>query len=473
MKNKKENQIIEENKNVVAKTGGWFKNLKMWKKVTFFVLILLLISIIAVGAFALFKLSMINKTTLKKEDLSCVDVDGYVNILLLGVDSRDMENYSGSGADAIMILSLKEETGEVKLTSVYRDTYMKFSETDTYGKITDANRIGGPEMMIKSLNQALDLNIHQYIVVNFKMVADLVDSVGGITVDVEDYEIQQLNKYTKQTANNIGVKKYKLVKKSGKQTLEGVQAVSYGRIRKGVGDDFKRTERMRIVVSKVLAKLQTMSFKELNNMLNTLLPQVQTNIKTKDMLIMASKLPTYKISGSKGWPYQVTTGYLNGISYVFADDLISNTIKLHKTVFKQDDYKASDVVATMSNQIQMNVSGVPDIFPEEIEASDEGIVENDNEWADDNTNDLQGNNKTNAESVKPEVELESKPKPSAPKPEKPEQKPEISAPKPEKPEQKPETSAPKPENPEQKPETSAPKPENPVQKPETPAPEAE
>ena len=91
----------------------------------------------------------------------------------------------------------------------------------------------------------MDLNVDKYVLFNFKMVSDLVNSVGGITVDVKDYEIQQLNKYTKQTAHNIGQKKYKLVTKAGKQKLEGVQAVSYGRIRKGVGDDFKRTSRMR------------------------------------------------------------------------------------------------------------------------------------------------------------------------------------------------------------------------------------
>ena len=104
------------------------------------------------------------------------------------------------------------------------------------------------------------------MVVNFKAVADLVDQVGGITVDVQDFEIPQLNKYTIQTAENIGKKDYKLVEKAGEQTLEGVQAVSYGRIRKGVGDDFKRTERMRTVLTKVFDKVKKMSFGELNDL---------------------------------------------------------------------------------------------------------------------------------------------------------------------------------------------------------------
>ena len=130
-------------------------------------------------------------------DLSLVDVDGYINILLLGVDSRDMDNIKGTRSDMIMIASINKDTYDVKLTSVYRDTYLKLGDTSTYDKITHACVYGGPEMTMKSLNQAMDIDLSNYIVVNFKTVADVVDAVGGITVDVQDYEIYQLNKYTR------------------------------------------------------------------------------------------------------------------------------------------------------------------------------------------------------------------------------------------------------------------------------------
>ena len=276
-----------------------------------------------------------DRVRLNEKELSCVDVDGYINILLLGVDSRDMKNIQGSGADAIMILSIKEETGEVKLISVYRDTYLKMGENDSYNKITDANRIGGPKMTIQALNQAMDMNISKFVVVNFKAVADLVDQVGGITVDVQDFEIPQLNKYTIQTAENIGKKDYKLVEKAGEQTLEGVQAVSYGRIRKGVGDDFKRTERMRTVLTKVFDKVKKMSFGELNDLLDLLLPQAQTNLGNSDMLGLAARLTNFKIEESIGWPYDITGGMIDGVSYVFPDNLADNTTKLHQEVFGQ------------------------------------------------------------------------------------------------------------------------------------------
>jgi anionic cell wall polymer biosynthesis LytR-Cps2A-Psr (LCP) family protein len=187
-------------------------------------------------------------------------------------------------------------------------------------------------------------------------VADLVDAVGGVTVDVQEEEISQLNKYTIQTANNIGQTSYDLVEAAGEQTLEGVQAVSYGRIRKGVGDDYKRTERMRTVLTKVFEKLKTMSVKKLDDLLDMMLPQVQTNLSNSDLLTLAMRLANFNISSGAGWPYDVTSGYIGQVSYVFADDLLSNTVKLHQEMFGQTDYSPSDMVVNMNSVIAGNIS---------------------------------------------------------------------------------------------------------------------
>lgn len=352
--------------NIFKRIGRWFGRLKGWQKGLLIGLLVILIVVIGIASYAFSKLGLMDRVQLNEKELSCVDVDGYINILLLGVDSRDMDNIDGAGADAIMILSIKEETGEVKLMSVYRDTYLKFGDTDSYGKITDANRYGGPQMMISSLNQAMDMNISKFVVVNFKAVADLVDAVGGITVDVQEEEIQQLNKYTIQTANNIGKKNYKLVEQAGEQTLEGVQAVSYGRIRKGVGDDFKRTERMRTVLSLVFEKLKTMSVGELDDMLDMMLPQVKTNLSNSDMLGLASRLIDFNIKSGAGWPYHVTGGYLNGISYVFPDDLAANTKELHEKMFGQENYEPTETVKAISSTIAATVSG-SDVTPKDLD----------------------------------------------------------------------------------------------------------
>ncbi len=172
---------------------------------------------------------------------------------------------------------------------------------------------------------------------------------------MQEEEISELNKYTAQTAKNVGQKEYRLVEKAGEQELEGVQAVSYGRIRKGVGDDFKRTERMRIVLGKVFEKLKTMSIGELNKLLDTMLPHVKTNLSNSDMLGLATRLVDFNIKSGKGWPYEVTGGFINGISYVFPDNLAENTIKLHQEMFGQKDYKPSETVQAISDTISGNI----------------------------------------------------------------------------------------------------------------------
>lgn len=337
----------------------WVKDLKTWQKITFLAAIIVVLAIL-IGCIVVFGyfngiVDEMHEPTPDDYDLSLVDVDGYINILLLGVDSRDMENIKGTRSDMIMIASINKDTNDVKLTSVYRDTYLKLGDTSTYDKITHACVYGGPEMTMKSLNQAMDLNITNYAIVNFKAVADLVDAIGGITVDVQQGEIYQLNKYTKATARNIGRKNYQLVKEPGVQTLEGVQAVSYGRIRKGVGDDFKRTERMRIVVSKVFEKAKTMSFKDLKKLIDMMVPQVKTNLKMNDILALGIRLPQYNISTGSGWPYKWSTGTINKISYVFPVGLAANTTMLHQEVFGQEDYVPSAAVNAIGNEIAARI----------------------------------------------------------------------------------------------------------------------
>lgn len=342
----------------------WFKGLATWKKITLLVAVIVVLALLILGIMVYGYMNdaveQMHEATPEDYDLSLTDVDGYINILLLGVDSRDMENIKGTRSDAIMIVSINKDTNDVKIISVYRDTYLKMGDTSTFDKITHACAYDGPEMSMKSLNQAMDLNISNYVVVNFKAVADLVDAVGGITVDVQDYEIQQLNKYTIQTAKNIGRENYKLVEAAGTQTLEGVQAVSYGRIRKGVGDDFKRTERMRTVLTLVFNKMKTMSFSEIKGLIDMMIPQVQTNLDMNNILALSMRLPKFNIVGSVGWPYNVTAGYINKVSYVLPINLAANTTKLHQEVFLQEDYVPSATVTTISNELAARIQGARD-----------------------------------------------------------------------------------------------------------------
>ncbi len=341
----------KQKKNLFARLRNWFLGLEKWKKIALIAALVIVVVSAAVGGFALSKLNKMERASIDESKLSIVDVDGYINILLLGVDTRDMKHIDGSRSDAIMVVSINEETKDVNLISLYRDTFLKLGDTQTYDKITHACYYGGPEMTVASLNQALDLNISNYVVVNFKAVADLVDAVGGITLNIEDYEIDQLNKYTRATARNIGQKKYDQVKKPGEQTISGVQAVSYGRIRKGVGDDYKRTERMRTVLSLVFERLKTKNVKELNEIADMMLPQVKTTLTNGDILALSLRLGSYKINGSTGFPYSVTGGSINKVSYVIPSDLSGDVARLHREMFGQENYSVSSSCSAISSGI--------------------------------------------------------------------------------------------------------------------------
>lgn len=333
--------------------------MRTWLKILISVVVI--IGLAGAGAYQGFqsymnhRLNQVKRVKVDKSKLSCVDVNGYVNIALLGVDSRSMSKKAlkNANTDAIIIVSLNSKTNEVSLTSVYRDTYLRLQGPggQYYGKINGALAAGGIEGSLKSLNEAMGLDIDQYVLFNFKMVAQLVDAVGGIEVNVHDYEIQQLNKYTIQTARNIHQKDYKLVKKAGKQTLQGVQAVSYGRIRKGVGDDFKRTSRMRVVIKKVTAKLKNLSISQMSDIMDVCLKQCQTNMSNKDMMAMAYRVPKMEFKKSSGFPYYFTGATLQGASSILPVNWEKNVKKFHKRVFGQEDYECPSSVIEIGNYL--------------------------------------------------------------------------------------------------------------------------
>ncbi len=327
--------------------------MKLWQKVVCGIAIVALLFGVGAYGFVQGTLNKVEKTKIDKKKISCVDIDGYINILLLGVDARSMKkkDLKEKNTDCIIVVSINTETKRVNMISVYRDTYLALNGTNEYNKVNAAYAWGGAEGAITTLNENLDLNIENYVLFNFKVVSDLVNAVDGITVNVEDYEIEELNKYTKETAKIIGQKDYQLVEEPGEQTLEGVQAVAYGRIRKGVGDDFKRTSRMRTVVKKVTHKLQEKNVSELMKIMDMVLPQIQTSLSNNDMIGLAQRLTSYEFDQSIGYPYDVTTGPINGISYVIPTDLAGNAVRLHNEFFGQEEYQVSDRLQEIANGI--------------------------------------------------------------------------------------------------------------------------
>lgn len=338
------------------------KKKKMNKGLKIFLIILLILFIIVAGlgvAGYTFVNGKIGKMQKENIDTTAVGINeetkqelkGYRNIALLGIDSRADDYGLGNRSDCIIIASINQETNEVKLISVYRDTYVYVTESgkERLDKITHAYSYGGAQNTLKSLNEALDLNITEFVTVNFDAVIAAVDSLGGVYIDIDSSEVNYINDYIDATSESSGVKSSHITH-AGNQKLDGVQAVSYSRVRYTAGGDYKRTERMRTVVEAMLSKAKTLGIGQLNSLADTILPKIRTNISSSEIWGLVPKLASFKVTGSLGWPYE-TKGVTLDRWYGVPVTLQSNVEKLHKEAFGQDDYEASDTVKEMSAAI--------------------------------------------------------------------------------------------------------------------------
>ena len=329
---------------------------KFFKVLGIIVLILIILAIIAVASGYFFirgKLGQMQQVDIDENNLNVSEtvaenLSGYRNIAIYGVDSRDSSLGEGNRSDCIIIASINNDTKEIKLVSVYRDTYV---DIDGYGldKITHAYSYGGPELALKTLNENLDLNVTEFVTVNFDAVADAVNALGGVEIDIEANEIDYLNSYLAETSRVTGLETAQITD-TGLQTLDGVQAVAYSRIRYTEGGDYKRAERMRTVIEAMFKKLKTKSLGEINDLADKILPEVYTNLDPDEIIKMAPTVLGYSISDSIGWPYEVK-GITTDRWYSVPVTLESNVKKLHEEAFGEENYEPSEAVKGISEQI--------------------------------------------------------------------------------------------------------------------------
>lgn len=335
---------------------------KKHKRLRIFLIIILIIVIIISGlvlagyGFVNGKINKVQKENIDVEEIGINEetskqLEGYRNIALLGIDSRADDYGLGNRSDCMIIASINEKTNEVKLISVYRDTYVYVTENGTkkLDKITHAYSYGGAQNALKSLNEALDLNITEYVTVNFDAVIAAVNSLGGVYIDIDSSELKYINSYIDATSQSSAIKSSHL-STTGRQKLDGVQAVAYSRIRYTSGGDYKRTERMRTVIEAMLSKAKTLGIGQLNSFADTILPKIRTNISSSEIWGLVPSLASFKVTGSIGWPYE-TKGITLDRWYGVPVTLENNVIKLHKEAFGQEDYEAPSTVKEMSNAI--------------------------------------------------------------------------------------------------------------------------
>ncbi|OLR59232.1 cell envelope-like function transcriptional attenuator common domain protein [Anaerostipes sp. 494a] len=313
-------------------------------------LILLLIGVFAGMVYT--KLGSTQTSPLDQSQLVTVNNDSsmkdYTNYAFFGIDSQTGSmSDRGNRSDSIIIVSINNSTKEVKLLSVYRDTFVSIN--GRYNKINAAYSWGGPELAVSTINRNLDLNIEKYATVNFKILADLVDAIGGIEVDVDSSILKNLNAYIKDM-NRINGGNSPTLPSGGTYTLDGNQAVAYSRIRYTAGGDLARAGRQREVLQKIFEKGKKSPLK-LMSALDKVLPQVKTNMDQKELFNMFLSAFRYEIKDQQGFPWDQKEMKYYGTYYGFPTTLKENAIRAHKYLFGTDNYQISDELGRINQKI--------------------------------------------------------------------------------------------------------------------------
>lgn len=286
-------------------------------------------------------------------------MEGYWTIAVFGLDSRNGSVGKGNNSDVNIICNIDLATGEINLVSVYRDTYLNISDKNSYNKINAAFLQGGPTQAVKALNKNLDLEIDDYAVFNWKAVAEAINILGGVDIEITKKEFYYINAFITETVKATGIPS-KQLKSAGMNHLDGVQAVAYGRLRL-MDTDYERTERQRKVISLAFEKAKKADWATLNNIIQTLLvteQDVDTSIELNDIVRMGRGITKLHLGESSGFPNSRKEGRIgNKGDCVIPNTLVSNVSELHSFLFGDEDYEPSSQVQTISNKILSDFNG--------------------------------------------------------------------------------------------------------------------
>lgn len=278
------------------------------------------------------------------EGLSRLTREEYTTIALFGLDSRDVTSDTGNRSDTIIIASVNNKTKEVKLVSVYRDCYLELANPANgnhegmYTKITHAYAYGGPKAAIATMNKNLDLQITEYVTVNFASLTDVINDLGGITVNVDEAERQSVNIWLPETAEIAGMS-YTNLYETGDVTLDGLQAVTYCRIRNIGNGDIDRAGRQREVLGAILEKAKQSDLTTLNRILDDVLPSISTSLSKKEIIGLMASVFDYEVTENEGFPFVYKLDYVydqtldKDLSMDVPANLENNVALLHEFLF--------------------------------------------------------------------------------------------------------------------------------------------
>ena len=290
---------------------------------------------------------------------------GYTTYALFGIDHRDKNTaLGGENSDTIIIASVNNDTKDVKLVSVYRDTLLNLGN-DTYSKANAAYAYGEAEQAITMLNTNLDLNISEYATVNFNALTTIIDDLGGLDMDMSYAEIVHMNNYCVETSEETG-KDYTPIELPDRPDdieavqyhyhLNGVQATSYCRIRYTASLDMGRTERQRRVIQMIVSKAKSAGLGKIFKIMDDVFPMVTTSMTKDEILQLLPTLIGYSVDDTTGFPTSYKFSNVKG-SIIVPTTLETNVIELHKFLYGDEAYTPSATVKANSEKILEIVGG--------------------------------------------------------------------------------------------------------------------
>lgn len=308
---------------------------------------------------------MVNQEVQDSIDSQESTLTGYTTYALFGIDHRDKNTaLGGENSDTIIIASVNNDTKDVKLVSVYRDTLLNLGN-DTYSKANAAYAYGEAEQAITMLNTNLDLNITEYATVNFNALTTIIDDLGGLDMDMSYAEIVHMNNYCVETSEETG-KDYTPIELPDRPDdieaiqyhyhLNGVQATSYCRIRYTASLDMGRTERQRKVIQMIVSKAKSAGLSKIFTIMDDVFPMVTTSMDKTEILQLLPTLIGYSVDETTGFPTSFKFSNVKG-SIIVPTSLESNVIELHKFLYGDESYTPSATVKANSEKILEIVGG--------------------------------------------------------------------------------------------------------------------
>lgn len=308
----------------------------------------------------------INSEVKANTDLS--QKSGTQVIALVGVDARGVEGSElaeSMNSDTIILCCIDHDKQEIRMVSIMRDTWMNMAKyTDEYYEFDKANSAynrGGPESMLSMLNTNLDLALTDYVTVNFKALADAIDVLGGLDIEMTNAECVHANNYNREVSEAQGVE-YEAIPYdedlgddySEVRHVSGALATSYARIRYGGGDDAKRTSRQRIVINLMVQKLKQNPTK-IPEILDKVMGNVSTSLTKNEILELGMHAVTYTMGTSYAYPFQLCYGE-NVVNALGEDVVIPVTLEfnvreLHEYLYPGLSYEPSAAVTEYSDYI--------------------------------------------------------------------------------------------------------------------------